>query len=189
MNWPERKFLLLLVVVFSTSLGAGLAASLEEKETAFPPASFDSGGSVLSRTKTEEFGSFPVERNKEVNNKKILAKTAQTVDLSQAFLEEEAKGAASRLAEVLEKNDLPLTYDLLGGDLKAIFTKDDFFQSSFSFPGILQARIVSGPKVFGEWSEFIVEVVLEDRSEKNYFVVFHLEDREWKLFGTQEISS
>lgn len=188
-NWQKKKFFLLTAVVFSTSLGTGLAFSLESKETPFSPDFLNSGGSVLSQTKARELNSFPTKPDKEANNKKILVKTEQTFDLNQVSLEKEAKETVSCLVEVLKKNEPSLVYDFLGEDSKGIFRKDDFPQPPFSLPRIVQAEILNGPKVSGRWSEFIIKLTLEDQSEKEYFVVFHLEDGEWKLFGTQEFSS
>lgn len=44
--------------------------------------------------------------------------------------------------------------------------------------------LVGDPDVFGDWMEVNLRVATE-QSIKDYLAVFHLEDGDWKLFGTQ----
>lgn len=187
MDWLNRRFLLLIAVVFGTSVGTGLVFSLE-KERSFRSFS-DVGGSVLSQTEIKPLESFSIKPKKGINNKKVLAETKQSFDLDQVSLERKAKETMFGLAEALKKDEPSSVYDFLGADLKGIFNQDDFLQSLASFPEIVQVEIIEGPKVFGKWSEFVVGVILENGFGRNYFVVFHFEDGEWKLFGTEEVSS
>lgn len=89
----------------------------------------------------------------------------------------------------LKNGSHEVLYNLMSADFKNTFSKDDFVASFSGASAIASAAPVGAPKIYGassEWAEQTVNLTLGNGASQRYLNVYHLENRAWTLFGTEE---
>lgn len=79
-----------------------------------------------------------------------------------------------------------LNSDLLSQEITQTFGSDAFAQAQTNAEEIINITADPEVTILGEWMETHITIQTE-HSTQTYLAVFHLEDGEWKLFGTEEI--
>lgn len=102
-------------------------------------------------------------------------------------LENSATDTMAEVKAAIEAKNGQKLYDLLGSDMKAIFTPESV-TSAFAKADGITITPVDEIKLNSEWAKQDVESVDSAGQTMRFRVVLHLEDGEWKLFGTEKLS-
>lgn len=196
----DKRFFILVTVVFLGTFGAGLVFSSEEIKGS-NSGSFQE--LVTRKSEKEDFDQVDdsdeqktevvsqevlgEKTEKEATTKEALVQEKESLSSDSVDLVEDAKATVSQLTEALKKNDPSSLYNLLGEDLKGTFEKEAFSQAISNSLGVEKVEIFSGPEISGEWMETVLNLTFSDGSKRQYLTVFHWENEKWKLFGTEEI--
>lgn len=91
----------------------------------------------------------------------------------------------------LINNDFGLFYNLLSSEIADNFKSDEversFVESQQTYGKITSISPLSQVFQYGDWATQDVEVKTQQGVVGKFKIVLHLEDKEWKLFGTQEL--
>lgn len=198
----DKKFFIFVALVFLGTFGAGLVFSSEEIKTS---NNFDDFGKLVAEViKKESFdpsdGDVEEQQTENSSAEVLGEETEKEVVVTETFVQgtghlstdsvdliKEANSAVFQLINILEEGELSSFYELLGEDLRGTFEKEEFSQITSTSLNVKKVRVLSGPEVSDDWSEVVIELIFNDGSKKQYITVFHLENGEWKLFGTEEL--
>lgn len=193
----DRKSFIFITCVFFGTFGAGLAFSVSELRDSNIEGL---GELIIQEEDFSQTNGLLVENGLEHNSQDVLAQEKEEVTTEETFIQEkeslsrdsvnlqgEAKTVISQLIESLGKGDSSSLYDLLGEDLQGTFGKEGVSQAILGGLGIERVEVLSGPQVSGEWMECMLKLTFTNGTFGKYIAVFHWENGEWKLFGTEEI--
>ncbi len=77
----------------------------------------------------------------------------------------------------------------MSAEFKEVFGSDDFVSSFASAVDVVSGQLVGSPTVYGggaEWADQLESLILNDGKQKNYLLIFRLENGSWKLYGTED---
>lgn len=95
------------------------------------------------------------------------------------------------LSMALVANDSQVFYSLLSNEVTSSFTAEEIkkaFDEAFqTYGGITAVNPLSTLQQNGNWATQEVETITKNGTKSKFRIILHLENGEWKLFGTQEI--
>lgn len=114
----------------------------------------------------------------------VMIKQSQVAGVS---TDEKVAAVRTTVAEInhaLSTKNSDELYGLLSSQLTAVFSKDSMAEAFSSLGNGAGLQVVDDPEISTEWATQKVSYT-NNGTTKNYTVVLHLENGEWKLFGTQ----
>jgi len=150
----------------------------KDSTTPTPVPSLSGGGSFVTPTPTPSPSpSTPT------------SSTATPTPAALSLQQTAVKTVAGAAIDLLTSRDFRKLYDLMSAEFKEVFGSDDFVSSFASAADVVSGQLVGSPTVYGgnqEWADQSVSLVLNGGSQKNYLLIFHLENGSWKLSGTED---
>lgn len=91
----------------------------------------------------------------------------------------------SQVHKAFKDNDSQALYNLFSSQLTTVFTAENLAEA-FGATGNVNLEPIGDPVISTEWAKQRVSYT-HDGSTTQYDMVLHLEDGEWKLFGTMSL--
>lgn len=98
-------------------------------------------------------------------------------------------GGVQAVTGLLISRDFPELYRMMSNEFKEVFSEDAFVSSFSSSIDVTSGQLIGSPMVYGadqEWAEQVEELTLNDGTVKKYSLIFHKEEGQWLLYGTEE---
>lgn len=114
----------------------------------------------------------------------LQVKDSVVAGVSTSEQEAAVRTTVAEINHALVNKDSDELYGLLSSQLTAVFSKDSMTEAFSGFGDGAGLQISGDPQISTEWATQHV-LYTHDGTTKGYTVVLHLENGEWKLFGTQ----